>query len=308
MRLFLNNYFPNLYAFLSHIKRRLKIINIFFLKRKRIVKKRHILEKMYFKKIGHKLNWNNLTTYTEKMQWEKFYNVNTIKTQLSDKYLVRDWIKNKIGSEYLIPLLGVWEKFDDIDFNKLPDKFVLKTNHGSGTIVVVKDKKALNYRQLKRLFEDWLDTDYAYCTGFEMHYSKIKPLIIAEKYIESFNGQLEDYKFICFNGDVHYCWVDIDRFSNHCRNVYDLKWNLQEWNQGGYRNSEIKLTKPKNFKKMVEIAHCLCKSFSHVRVDLYNVNGKIYFGEMTFTNGSGFDKIIPEKYDLILGKMWDLDK
>lgn len=265
------------------------------------------IEHMYKRSIGRKLDWNNLKAYTEKMQWAKLYDATQIKTNLSDKYVVRNWVADKIGKEYLIPLLGNWKNFDEIDFNNLPNQFVLKTNHGSGTVFIVKDKNTINKNECRKKFNDWMKTDYSYATGFEMQYSKIKRQIIAEKYLESEYGELQDYKFLCFDNKPYFCWVDIGRFNNHTRNVYNLDWELQPWNQYTYKNYKIPIEKPKNFEKMVEIAEILCQGFSHVRVDLYNIDGQIYFGEMTFSNGSGFDRIIPDKYDYMLGNLWKIN-
>lgn len=261
---------------------------------------------LYKRAIGRTLKWSNLNAYTEKMQWAKFYDSTPIKTTLSDKYLVREWVAEKIGEQYLIPLLGVWDRFSDIQFDKLPNQFVLKTNHGSGSVIVVKDKTSLNITEVGRNFNDWMSIDYAYATGFELQYSNINRKIIAEKYLETDLGELQDYKFLCFDGKPYYCWVDLGRFGNHTRNVYDLNWELQPWNQYTYGNSANPIPKPKNFDKMVELATSLCQGFSHVRVDLYNVDGTIYFGEMTFTNGCGFDRIVPDEYDFTLGELWNI--
>lgn len=265
------------------------------------------IEFLYNKKIGRKLNWDNLCAYTEKMQWSKLYDATDVKTELSDKYLVRKWVEEKIGKDYLIPLLGVWNNYDEIDFEKLPNQFVLKTNHGSGTVIIVKDKYKINHKLSRQLFDDWMNTDYSYLFGMEMQYTKIKRKIIAEQYLDTGDQDLQDYKFLCFDGRPYFCWVDLDRFKNHTRNVYDLNWNIQPWNQYTYGNSKKDIPKPKNFEKMVEIASLLCVGFSHVRVDLYNINGKIYFGEMTFTNGSGYERIVPDEYDFKLGKLWNID-
>ena len=261
---------------------------------------------LYKRAIGRRLDWNNLNAYTEKMQWSKFYDTTPIKTTLSDKYLVREWVAEKIGAEYLIPLLGVWDRFSEIDFDALPDRFVLKTNHGSGSVIIVKDKSTFDKVDAGRRFDDWINIDYAYATGYELQYSGIKRKIIAEKYVETELGELQDYKFLCFDGKPYFCWVDLGRFGKHTRNVYDLDWKLQPWNQYTYGNSAAPIPKPKNFEKMIEIATVLCQGFSHVRVDLYNIEGKIYFGEMTFTNGCGFDRIIPDKYDFMLGELWKI--
>lgn len=299
----IKDYMPNIYEILKNnkIKIRNKYYNSLSKKEMEV-----ILSKMYKENMNRELDWNNLNTYTEKMQWAKLYDNNPIKTKLSDKYEVREWVRNKIGEKYLIPLLGSWENPDEIDFQELPEEFVLKTNHASGTILVVKSKKKLDIKETKKTMKKWLKKEQTYSYGFQLQYKNIKPLIIAEKYIEDKNKLLNDYKFLCFNGMVYYCWVDFDRNNDHRRNVYNLKWELQPWNQHHYKNTTEKIPKPKKFDKMIEIASILCQGFSHVRVDLYNVDGEIFFGEMTFTNGSGFEGIYPLKYDYILGELWKL--
>ena len=293
-----------IYEYYQHYKRLKLIERIEKMKTLSIEEKKKNIEVLYKQKIGHSISWNNPKTYTEKMQVEKLYNYKEIKTVLSDKYRVREWIKEKIGDKYLVPLLGVWDSFEEIDFDNLPNRFVLKTNHGSGSVLIVKDKSKLNYKKVKRLFDDWMKIDFAYTNGFEMQYSNIERKIIAEEYLETEQRELQDYKFLCFDGNPVFCWVDIGRFSKHTRTVFDLKWNLQPWTQAEYGISKEKIERPKNFDEMINISKKLCKGFSQVRVDLYNIEGKIYFGEMTFTNGSGFDKIIPEKYDIVLGNLW----
>lgn len=290
----------------------LKLLGIYnFFKIKRLKKysneerQRHI-SKMYYSRTGLRLDWNNLSTYTEKMQWAKLYDCSELKGICADKYTVRQWVADKIGEEYLIPLIGKWSGGDEIDFDKLPSKFVLKTSNGSGTNIIVKDKSNLNILVARARLNRWLHTEYAYLKGFEMHYALVPPCIIAEQLIECPYEDLPDYKFLCFMGKVYYCWVDIGRYHNHKRNVYDLEWNLMPWNQYDYGNSETPIDRPKNFEKMIEIASTLCKGFSHVRVDLYNIDGRIYFGEMTFTNGSGYELINPAEYNKMLGDLWKL--
>ena len=298
--------FPILYDLYSHQKRKKKIKQIEKIKKLSFKQQIKILENLYEQRIGHKLDWGNLNTYTEKMQWEKVYDENPLKVKIADKYEVRDWVKEKIGEKYLIPLLGVYDSFDEIDFSKLPDSFVIKTNHGSGTNYIVKDKSSFDKRRAKLMFDDWMATDYGYNTGFELHYSKIKRKIIIEKYMETAEKELQDYKFLCFDGQPKFCWVDTGRYSHHTRNVYDMDWNLQPFTQERYELYKKPIPCPKNFNLMKEIACKLSNGFPHVRVDLYNIDGQIYFGEMTFTNGSGLDRIIPEKYDLMLGNLWNL--
>jgi hypothetical protein len=267
-----------------------------------------LIEKEYLKVFGNILDWNNLRTYTEKMQWEKIYDKNPIKTTLTDKYAVREWVEGKIGKDYLIPLIGVWDSFDNIDFDLLPKQFVLKTNHGTGTNLIVKDKYKINMRRAKRMFDDWMKTDYAFTNSLQLHYRDIKRKIIAEKYLETNLGELQDYKFLCFDGKPCFCWVDLGRYSKHTRTVFDMNWKLQPWTQASYGIANYDIPMPKNFDMMIDIANILSKGFSHVRVDLYNIDGKIYFGEMTFTNGSGLDPIIPKEYDKVLGDYWKLPK
>lgn len=305
IRTSLKKQFPVIYEYYKHLRRKSTIKKIDRIKNLSFLDIQNIIAERYYRKFGHKLDWKNLSTYTEKMQWEKIFDNNPLKTLYADKLAVRDWISQTIGEQYLVPLLGSWNSFEEIDFEHLPNQFVLKTNHGSGTNIIVTNKDKLNKKTAKIKFDDWMAIDFGYLS-MELHYSNIKRKIIAEKYIETSIGELQDYKFLCFDGIPYYCWVDMGRYSNHTRNVYDLEWNLQPWNQETYSHYEKPIPRPINFDKMIEIAKVLSKGFSHVRVDLYNVNGNIYFGEMTFTNGGGFDRILPTEYDQMLGDLWNL--
>lgn len=300
--------FPGLYDYYQHMKRMKVLANAKRLESLPEEKYNDLIEKEYLKVFGNILDWNNLRTYTEKMQWEKIYDKNPIKTTLTDKYAVREWVEGKIGKDYLIPLIGVWDSFDNIDFDLLPKQFVLKTNHGTGTNLIVKDKYKINMQRAKRMFDDWMKTDYAFTNSLQLHYRDIKRKIIAEKYLETNLGELQDYKFLCFDGKPCFCWVDLGRYSKHTRTVFDMNWKLQPWTQASYGIANYDIPMPKNFDMMIDIANILSKGFSHVRVDLYNIDGKIYFGEMTFTNGSGLDPIIPKEYDKVLGDYWKLPK
>lgn len=303
----------NIYSRLKDLKQHLQRVRIIwrsqYYKKINPEKYERILSEVYEKKMNKKLNWEHLETYTEKMQWEKIHNHDPEKTRLSDKYLVRDWVEDKIGKEYLIPLLGVWEDFSEIDLSSLPKRFVLKTNHGSGTNYIVKDKDKENWKKIAAMFNDWMKIDYAFAfkTSFELQYSDISRRIIAEQYIDGGEHDLRDYKFLCFDGVPYYCWVDVGRYSNHCRNVYNMNWELQPWREF-YPNTTSSVEPPVNFDEMIELVKKLCAGFSQVRVDLYNVNGKIYFGEMTFTNGSGLQPIIPSQYDKVLGDLWRIER
>lgn len=272
-------------------------------KAKKEGKELELLSGLYQRHLGKPLR-NPPVSYTEKIQFSKLYDSTPLKGMLSDKYAVREWVAEKIGEEYLIPLIGAWDCFDDIPWDELPDKFVLKTNHGSATNIIVEDKSKANKKEIKKKIDLWLSLDFAFSgKGFELHYSYIKPKVIAEQYIVDSNGELNDYKFLCFNGKPHFCWVDVDRQIGHKRNVYDLEWNLQPWIQA-YPRSDREIPKPENFEDLKNIAQKLCEEFAHVRVDLYDVDGKIYFGEMTFTNAQGFNPITPSEYDDMLGELW----
>lgn len=299
---------PFLKDYYQHLRRKDKILESVRLKELTTEEQKAYIGRLYYEHLEHPIDWNNLRTYTEKMQWEKLLHKDPLKTRLSDKYLVREWVKDKIGEEYLIPLLGVWDRFDDINFDLLPKSFVLKTNHASGTLIIVKDKDSFSKRKARRCFNDWMQMDFAYQNGFEMHYSDIERKIIAEQYMETSLGELPDYKFLCFNGVPYYCWVDNGRFSNHTRTIFDMNWEQQEWKIGLYSNYTKPIEKPLNFDLMVSLAKTLSAGFQHVRVDFYNINGKVFFGEMTFTSVSGFEPFIPEEYDLVLGNLWDIDQ
>ena len=271
---------------------------------KTIEQKKQEISERYFEVFKRKIDWDNPQTYTEKINVSKLLCSNKEKTTLTDKLLVRNWVKEKLGEEYLIPLLGVYNNYNEIDFSKLPDSFVIKCNHDSGSVTICNDKKTINQKKIKQKYDFCLKANYA-DIGYEMHYKDIKPKILIEK---NMGIAIKDYKFLCFDGKPYYCWVDIDRYGNHKRNVYDLEWNLQEFQQMDYGNSEEKLDCPEQFEEMKRIAKKLSEGFDHVRVDLYLIDGKIYFGEMTFTNGSGFEKIQPDEWDYKLGNLWTLDR
>lgn len=252
------------------------------------------IEKAYREKMGENFDIDKVHTFNEKIQWLKAYNSTPLKTLCSDKYEVRSYIKEKAGEKYLVPILGVWNNFDEIDFNKLPQKFVLKATHGSGTNIIVKDKSLLNKKDAKQKIEIWLKMNYAYLMGFELHYRDIKPKIVAEKYIEQIDGNLYDYKIHCFNGNPKFVQLIGDRdFKKHTgKQVFlDLDWKVLPFTTGDYPAFERKINCPKNFENIIELAKKLSENFNYVRVDLYNIDDEtILFGELTFTPLSGFYK------------------
>ena len=265
------------------------------------------LRLMFRLKMQHKLDLNNPQTFSEKIQWLKLYNRKPLYTSLVDKYAVKDYVAKIIGEEYIIPTLGVWNSANDINFDILPDQFVLKTTNGSGgnDVVICKDRskfdKANAIIRLNRSLKK-----NVYKSLREWPYKNVQPRIIAEKYMEDESGELRDYKFFCFNGKVKCLQVDYDRFVEHHRNIYDTNWNLLPFTikYPSKENSVIK--KPENFSIMLDFAARLSENIPHVRVDLYNINGHVYFGEMTFFHGSGYEKFCPDVWNRQFGDWIEL--
>lgn len=246
--------------------------------------------KLQYKYITHhKLNLKNPTRYTEKLQHLRLYEYpkNELVKKCASRVDVRDYLSSIGLEEYLIPCLGIYDKFDDIDFNKLPSQFVMKCSHASGFNYIVKDKNNINKKILKKKFDKWLKTNYGKKT-IEMHYAKIKPQIIIEQYIGDIANLPTEYKIHVFNGVAKYLYVVTGREIDIRYNNYYIDWTPFDGAQfNGWKKTDYELEKPKNYKKMVEIAELLAKPFPFVRVDLYNINGVIYFGEMTFTPAKG---------------------
>lgn len=247
------------------------------------------------------LDLKNPRTFNEKIQWLKLYDTTPLKTKLADKYLVRGWLKEQFGDEHLVPLLGCWEHFDDIDFDTLPDKFALKCNHGSGWNVIVDDKSKLDIKKTKEKIDYWMSRNFAYIGCYELQYKDIPPRIIAEQYLEM-TGGIKDYRFYCFHGEPVQIWVDLySGTPNHIRSIYDMNWNKMPfrcgWPDGGDQFSD----KPVTFDLMRSYAGQIAKYFLFVRVDFFEINGKLYFGELTFTPMNGRGKFDPEEWDEKLG-------
>lgn len=256
----------------------------------------------YRKMFGRTLNWDNPQTYNEKIHVSKLYMPTPLKTRLADKVAVREWITERIGSEYLVPLIGVYDSFDEIDFDALPDSFVIKCSHDSGSVTLVKDKRTISREILKLKYDFFMRRNYAW-RGLEMHYRDIPHKIMIEQYM---GDAVNDYKFLCFDGSPHYCWVDMDRFTHHTRNFYSLNWERQPFSLL-YPNNNNDAECPAKFGEMKNIAEALCGIFPHVRVDLYFVKGNIYFGEMTFSSENGNGKFTPDEWDYKLGALWPFD-
>ena len=265
--------------------------------------------KKFWYNIHHKkLNFDNLTTFNEKLQWLKLYDSTPIKTMLSDKYLVKEFVKKKIGEKYVIPLLGVYGKFEEIDFKSLPNQFVIKCNHGSGFNIIVKNKTHLNFKRVRAKINKWMNRNYAFFFGFELHYRDIKPKIIIEQFMDDNTGDLRDYKINCFNGKPYFIWLDSDRHSSHKRNLYDLKWNQLPYKVNTKYPSFPSPKRPKHLEKMIDLASILSKNFAYVRVDFYIINDNIFFGEMTFETSSGTEDISPSHFEKKLSSLLILPK
>ena len=266
------------------------------------------LKYKYYTKTGNRLNVLEPQTFNEKLQWLKLYDRKENYTEMVDKYAVKEYVANIIGEEYIIPTLGIYNNFDEIDLEKLPNKFVIKCTHDSGGLIVCKNKNELDIKKARKKINKSLKTNYYYC-GREWPYKNVKPRIIVEKYMEDKKTkELRDYKFFCFNGIPKLMFIATDRGKKETKfNYYDLKFNKLEIKQH-YPNDDRVIFKPQNFDKMIELSKKLSKGIPHVRVDWYEINGKMYFGELTFYHFSGFEPFKPEEWDYRLGEWLQLPK
>jgi hypothetical protein len=255
---------------------------------------------------GHKLNLKNPVLYNEKLQWLKLHDRKADYSGLVDKYEVRKYVAQTIGEEYLISLYGVWDNFDDIPFDKLPGQFVLKCTHDCGSINICHDKQSFDIESARKYFKKRLSKNY-YWISREWIYKNIKPRIIAEKYMTAnsggFGDGINDYKIFCFNGEPSIIEVDFDRFGNHKRNFYSPEWEFQPF-VNEYPNAHLTLSsmqKPATLELMLHLARKLSSSKIHVRVDLYSIDDKVYFGELTFYDGGGFNRYEPPQWNRKFG-------
>lgn len=262
------------------------------------------LETRYYLYFGRKLNLKSPQTFNEKIQWLKLNYCPPIYATMVDKYEAKKYVADIIGEEYIIPTIGVWDDADKVDFASLPNKFVIKCNHNSGLgMYICKEKAKMDENAVREELHKGLNEKF-YKMAHEMQYKNVKPLILAEKYMEDESGfELKDYKFFCFNGIVKFLKVDFDRFIGaHRANYYDMNWEILPFEEIVCpRDESKKIDKPKNFEKMVEIAELLSKDIPFVRVDLYNIDGKIYFGELTLTPNGGMGPFNPDNWDTIIG-------
>lgn len=268
------------------------------------------LKLVYRERLGKKLNLKNPQTFNEKIQWLKLYDRKDVYTTMVDKYEVKNYVANIIGEEYIIPTLGVYEKFEDIDFDKLPNQFVLKCTHDSGGNYICKDKSKMDIDTVRDKINKSLKTNY-YLHGREWPYKNVKPRIIAEKYMEDGNRIVpEDYKIYCMNGKPKYIVVFHNRYNDDkelSETVYDTNWKKQNFSfDEHFAISDIVEPKPNCLDELLGLTEKLAKGHPQLRVDFYIINGKVYFGEITFYTAGGFQPMIPREMDEIVGKLIDL--
>lgn len=266
---------------------------------------RPFLHLMYWARLEKRLNLKNPKTFNEKLQWLKLHDRRSEYTQMVDKYDAKRYIASVVGAEYVIPTLGVWENFDDINFGNLPKQFVLKCTHDSGGLVVCNDRSKLDFAVAKRKIQRSLKVNY-YFHGREWPYKNVKHRIIAEEYIEdTANDALTDYKFFCFDGVPRIMYISKDHGKDPRRDFFDTDFNHLSF-EFGDPNAEIPPQKPVYFEKMKQFAGLLSQGVPFLRVDFYEVNGKLYVGELTFYHASGFDDIDPEEWDEKMGSWLNL--
>lgn len=267
------------------------------------------LKLLYRLKLGRKLNLKAPKRFTEKLQWLKLYDRKPLYTKLVDKSEVKKHVANIIGEEYIIPTFGVWDKPEDIDWDQLPDRFILKTTHGGGGtgVVFCNDKSQLDKKKAVEKLQQSMDCDI-YSTLREWPYKNVPHRILAEQLLEKDPqyDDVPDYKFYCFNGEPRVLLIATNRFTDHNFNYYDMSFNKLEITSSAGKNANVEFYKPLQFEEMKQVATKLSQGFAHVRVDLYYSNDKVYFGELTLYDSSGFDNLSSDRIDLEWGGWIDL--
>ena len=274
---------------------RLKLINCL-----RFIPTKPYLKMVYKIKTGKKLNLKNPVGFNEKLNWLKVNDIRSEYTDLVDKIRVRDYVESKLGRDICFPLLGQWDRYEDIDFSSLPEQFVLKCNHDSGSVRIIKNKEEIDHGEMSRFFKSRLKIN-PFAIGREYPYKNVKPKIMAEPYMVPEGAEdIEDYKFFCFNGKPEIMFVATERSLDCKFDFFDMEFNhLDIVNIHPQSGKEI--AKPKMFDEMKEIAEVLSKGKAFVRIDLYEIGGKIYFGEFTFFHGGGFWLFAPKEWEKRLG-------
>lgn len=272
-----------------------------------IISDKLFLKVLFRLKMGYWIDFNNPRTFNEKLQWLKLYNRKLEYTTMVDKFGVKKYVAAIIGEEHIIPTLGVYSKFEEIDFNTLPNQFVLKVTHDSGGIVICKNKFNFDIEAARNKLNKSLKKSYYY-QNREWPYKNVKRRIICEKYMVDESGyELKDYKWFCFNGEPKIFKIDFDRYTDHRANYYDRQCRLLPFGEIAFLPKyEKPISLPDNIESMVRIAKELSKNQPFLRVDLYNSGGKIYFGEITFYPNTGMGKFTDDSYDLVMGSWIEL--
>ena len=263
------------------------------------------LQLYYLAKLKKVLHLKNPKSFNEKLQWLKLYDRKKIYTTMVDKYEVKKYVADKIGDSYIIPTLGVWDKAEDIDFEKLPDRFVLKCTHDSGGLVVCRDKSRLDLDRTREILQKSLRNDF-YSEAREWPYKNVKRRIIAEKFMEDENQKngLIDYKFYCFDGKPRFLYVSkgLEDHATASISFLDLDWSFSPFQRSDYKGFETLPEKPAGYETMLKLAEQLSAGFSFLRVDLYEIGEKIYFSELTFTPCGGTMTFTPPEWDDKIGQ------
>lgn len=266
------------------------------------------LKRMYKIKTGRELDLENPKTFNEKLQWLKIHDRKPVYTTMVDKYAAKDYVASTIGKEYIIPTLGIWDSFDEIDFDALPNQFVLKCTHDSGGLIICRDKTRFDYDAAREKISVCLKRNY-YDVYREWPYKNVPPRVLAEKYMEeTFHIRdgaeqvLNDYKIYTINGKAMLCMINQDRGMHTTADYFDREFNWLDFTWG-YSHAAVRPSKPKCYEKMFQLAERLAVQTTELRVDFYIINEQIFFGELTFFDGSGFDMINPQQWDEILGAL-----
>ncbi len=267
------------------------------------------LKLMFRARMGKKLNLKEPRTFNEKLQWLKLHDRKNQYTSMVDKFEEKKYVSEKVGEEYAVPTLGIWDNFDEIDFKSLPNEFVLKCTHDSGGLVICRDKSKIDLNQVKQKIDKSLKNDY-YKWAREWPYKNVKPRIIAEPLLKDdvIDGEQEcltDYKFFCFDGVPRILYISKDKAKNPTTDFFDMDYNHLPIRMRD-PNSSILPSKPLHFDEMKKIASILSKGFPHLRVDFYSANNSLYVGELTFYHCSGFAQIYPESWEIKMGDWIEL--
>lgn len=283
---------------------RFKVLNLLnFIPDKTMVKLQYRI------KTGRKLNLKNPQRYTEKLQWYKLYYRNPLMTKCADKYTVREYVESKGLGNILNELYGVYDLVDEIDFDRLPNKFVLKTTNDSHTNIFCEDKSKADIDKIKEELNEFMHSRNGKSPGREWAYDGSKRRIVCEKYLDKTkDGEIIDYKFFCFNGKIEYLNIVVDNKETRKLGIYDTKGKKTKYSRTDMEEIEKEIKIPDNFEEMKKIAEKLSEDFPHVRVDLYDIDGKIIFGELTFYGSSGYMQFEPDEFDFILGEKFKLKR